>query len=244
MKPGVMIAALCGLAMCVPSTALAQSPPAEAAAVAPTFTLKPLPYAPSALAPVIDELTMTIHHGRHHRSYVDALNRLVAADPKLQGLSLHDLLAQAGRHPAAVRNNAGGHWNHEFFWDSMTAPDTSAAPSASFIRAVNQQFGSLDAMKAQLKAAGLGRFGSGWVWLVVQPGGELAITTTPNQDNPLMDVAEVRGDPILGNDLWEHAYYLNYQNKRGDYLDAWWRVVDWSVISARYAAAAAKSDRD
>jgi Fe-Mn family superoxide dismutase len=137
----------------------------------------------------------------------------------------------------AVRNNGGGHWNHEFFWQSMTRPNQGGEPSAELRAAIDRDFGSLDQFKAAFKAAGLARFGSGWAWLIVTPDGKLKIVSTANQDNPLMDVVTDRGTPLLGNDVWEHAYYLQYQNRRADYLDAWWQVVDWKIISARYVNA-------
>lgn len=207
------------------------------------FELAPLPYAVDALAPVIDSQTMTIHHGKHHRAYVDALNKAVAADAALQGQTLEQLVANAGKYAPVVRNNAGGHWNHSFFWESMAAPEQSSGPSPQLHTAITKSFGSLDAMKAAFKQAGTGRFGSGWVWLLVKPDGALAISSTPNQDNPLMDVAEVKGQPILGNDVWEHAYYLNYQNRRADYLDAWWQVLNWDKVSQRYGAAVTNLDK-
>jgi Fe-Mn family superoxide dismutase len=206
-------------------------------ASAQNFTLAPLPYPYDALAPVIDERTMQVHHGRHHQAYVDNLNRVVAASPALAGQSLEALLANVSKAGDAVRNNGGGHWNHTFFWESMTRAGGSAAPSAPLLAAIERDFGSMDQFKAAFRAAGLGRFGSGWAWLIVTPEGKLKVTSTANQDNPLMDVVADRGVPLLGNDLWEHAYYLQYQNRRGDYLDAWWQVVDWSVISRRHAAA-------
>lgn len=206
-------------------------------AAAQGFSLAPLPYPHDALAPVIDEQTMRIHHGRHHQAYVDNLNKAVAAAPALAGLSLEALMAQISKTGDAVRNNGGGHWNHTFFWQSMTRPGQGGSPSPELLAAINRDFGSLDQFKAAFKAAGLGRFGSGWAWLIVTTDGKLKITSTPNQDNPLMDIVADRGRPILGNDVWEHAYYLQYQNRRGDYLDAWWQVVDWSIISRRYADA-------
>lgn len=213
---------------------------ASAQATAPTgpFTLASLPYANDALAPVIDAETMAIHHGRHHRAYVDNLNRAVAETPALAGVSLDEINRNISRYSTAVRNNGGGHWNHVFFWETMTRPDSSGAPSPALAAAIDRQFGSMDAMKAAFQRAGMGRFGSGWAWLIVRPDGTLAITSTPNQDNPLMDVVpeNERGTPILANDVWEHAYYLAYQNRRGDYLSAWWRVVDWARVSERYAA--------
>jgi len=206
-------------------------------AAAQGFSLAPLPYSYDALAPAIDEQTMRIHHGRHHQAYVDNLNKAVAAAPALAGLSLEALMAQISKAGDAVRNNGGGHWNHTFFWQSMTRPGQGGSPSPELLAAINRDFGSLDQFKAAFKAAGLGRFGSGWAWLIVTTDGKLKITSTPNQDNPLMDIVADRGQPILGNDVWEHAYYLQYQNRRGDYLDAWWQVVDWSTISRRYADA-------
>ena len=206
-------------------------------AAAQGFSLAPLPYSYDALAPAIDEQTMRIHHGRHHQAYVDNLNKAVAAAPALAGLSLETLMAQISKAGDAVRNNGGGHWNHTFFWQSMTRPGQGGSPSPDLLAAINRDFGSLDQFKAAFKAAGLGRFGSGWAWLIVTTDGKLKITSTPNQDNPLMDIVADRGQPILGNDVWEHAYYLQYQNRRGDYLDAWWQVVDWSTISRRYADA-------
>jgi len=227
---------ICVSAIAAQAPMAALSPVAIAQSAAP-FSLKPLTYNESALAPVIDAQTMQLHHGKHHKAYVDALNKAVAADPKLQNLSLQAMLENAGALPSAVRNNAGGHWNHEFFWETMTRPDAGGLPSPALAKAIDDQCGSLQSLKEKFKTAGLGRFGSGWAWLIVKSDGSLAITSTPNQDNPLMDVADVKGVPILGNDVWEHAYYLTYQNKRADYLDAWWRVVNWQVVSARYTAA-------
>lgn len=221
-----------------PVHAQTAQPAAPAAAPAPAaFTLAPLPYAYDALEPVIDTQTMTIHHSKHHQAYVDNLNKAVAADPALAEAKLEDLVARAGTLPAAVRNNAGGHWNHTFFWATMAPVAKVGTISPALAAAIDAQFGSMDKFKAAFKAAGTGRFGSGWVWLIVGKDGKLAITSTPNQDNPLMDVAEAKGTPVLGNDVWEHAYYLKYQNRRADYLDGWWQVVDWGKVSERYAAA-------
>ena len=210
---------------------------ALAAPLARAFDLPPLPYAHNALAPVVDEQTMQIHHGKHHKAYVDNLNAAVAKESALQGKSLEDLLAGISKLPPAVRNNGGGHWNHTFFWASMKPPGQGGSPSAPLLAAIDRDFGSLDAFKAAFKTAGTGRFGSGWVWLILTADGKLQITSTPNQDNPLMDVVTERGIPLLGNDVWEHAYYLQYQNRRADYLEAWWQVVDWQAVSSRYAAA-------
>lgn len=215
---------------------IAQTAPAAAPAPA-AFSLAPLPYAADALEPVIDAETMRIHHGKHHQAYVDNLNKAVAADPALAGQTLEQLVARAGTLPAAIRNNAGGHWNHTFFWETMAPTNKVGAISPALAAAIDAQFGSLDAFKSAFRTAGTARFGSGWVWLIVGADGKLAITSTPNQDNPLMDVAEVKGTPIIGNDVWEHAYYLKHQNRRADYLDGWWQVVDWAKVSARYEAA-------
>lgn len=229
------LAACAAIAVPLANTAIAQT---AATAPAPAaFTLAPLPYAPEALEPVIDAETMRIHHGKHHQAYVDNLNKAVAADPALAGMGLEELVARAGTLPAAIRNNAGGHWNHTFFWETMAPVAQVGAMSPALEAAITAQFGSVDKFKAAFKAAGTARFGSGWVWLIVGADGKLAITSTPNQDNPLMDVAEVKGTPVLGNDVWEHAYYLKHQNRRADYLDGWWQVVDWGKVSARYAAA-------
>lgn len=227
----------------VPSIAYASSaaPAQEQASLSAPFKLPALPYSVDALASVIDSQTMTIHHGKHHQAYVDALNKAVASDAKLQGLTLEQLVANAGTQIPMVRNNAGGHWNHSFYWDSMAVPSRSGAPSPTLVAAIIKTYGSMEAMKAAFKQAGTGRFGSGWAWLLVKADGTLAISSTPNQDNPLMDIAEVKGQPILGNDVWEHAYYLSYQNRRADYLDAWWQVVNWEKVSERYSAALAST---
>ncbi|MBN1334325.1 MAG: superoxide dismutase [Deltaproteobacteria bacterium] len=221
----------------IAGTAVLTSRADAAETPAPAFSLPALPYAYDALEAAIDEQTLRIHHGRHHQGYVDNLNKALAADPELRGQSLESLLARASSLPAAVRNNGGGHWNHDFFWASMAPAGGTGFPSAALEAAIDRDFGSMDAFRSAFRTAGLTRFGSGWSWLIVDPEGRLRVTSTPNQDNPLMDVAEVRGTPILGNDVWEHAYYLRYQNRRGDYLDAWWQVVNWSVVSERFAAA-------
>ncbi|MBK8300274.1 MAG: superoxide dismutase [Chitinophagaceae bacterium] len=198
------------------------------------FTLSPLPYAHDALEPHIDTLTMQIHHGKHHQAYVDNLNKAVAGTPN-ENKSLEELVAAAGTISPAVRNNGGGHWNHTFFWESL-APNTGGAPSGKLAAAINQAFGSFDEFKTKFAAAGVGRFGSGWAWLLIHEG-KLTISSTPNQDNPLMDVAEIKGTPILGVDVWEHAYYLKYQNKRPDYLTAIWNVINWNKVAERFEAA-------
>jgi Fe-Mn family superoxide dismutase len=204
------------------------------------FALPPLPYPPDALEPVIDARTMGLHHDRHHAGYVKALNAAVAADPALAELSLEQLLQRAPRLPEAVRNNAGGHWNHSQFWTAMAPLGAGGNPSAELEAAVEASFGSLDALREQFSAAAAGRFGSGWAWLILRPDGRLAVTTSPNQDNPLMPLrGQERGTPLLGLDVWEHAYYLLYQNRRPDYIEAWWSLLNWEELNRRYATATA-----
>ncbi|MDQ3245518.1 MAG: superoxide dismutase [Pseudomonadota bacterium] len=200
------------------------------------YTVPPLPYDYAALAPVFDEQTMKLHHDMHHQAYVDNLNKALEVDAGLQGRELADILRNAASLPKVVRNNGGGHWNHSFFWEAMTRPGSSD-PQGELRDAITSKWGSLEEFQEKFNAAGTGQFGSGWVWLVATDGGGLEITSTPNQDNPLMDVADVRGTPILGNDVWEHAYYLTYQNRRADYLKAWWQVVDWGKAAERLQAA-------
>ncbi len=196
------------------------------------FTLPALPYAHDALEPHIDTQTMQIHHGKHHQAYVDNLNKAIAGTPH-ENKTLEELVENAGDISPAVRNNGGGHWNHTFFWNSL-AGGTGGAPSGKLGEAINEAFGSFDEFKTKFAAGGIGRFGSGWVWLIVKKDGKLDISSTPNQDNPLMDVAEVKGVPLLGIDVWEHAYYLKYQNKRPDYLTAIWNVVNWNQVAERF----------
>jgi len=198
------------------------------------FTLQALPYAHDALEPHIDTLTMQIHHGKHHQAYVDNLNKAIAGTEH-ENKSLEEIVKHAGAISAPVRNNGGGHWNHSFFWESLAA-NAGGAPSGALGDAINAAFGSFDEFKTKFSAAGIGRFGSGWAWLIVKDG-KLEISSTPNQDNPLMDVADVKGTPLLGVDVWEHAYYLKYQNKRPDYLNAIWNVINWSKVAERFAAA-------
>jgi superoxide dismutase, Fe-Mn family len=198
------------------------------------FTLPALPYAHDALEPHIDAQTMQIHHGKHHQAYVDNLNKAVAGSPN-ENKSLEELVKVAGTISPAVRNNGGGHWNHSFFWEIL-GPNAGGQPSGKLADAINSAFGSFDAFKEKFNNAGMTRFGSGWAWLIVKDG-KLEVSSTPNQDNPLMDVAEVKGTPILGADVWEHAYYLKYQNKRADYLNAFWNVVNWSKVQERFDAA-------
>lgn len=196
------------------------------------FTLPALPYAPDALEPHIDKQTMEIHHGKHHQAYVDNLNKAIAGTEHESKL-LEELVAAAGKISPAVRNNGGGHWNHSFFWELLSA--NGGKPSGKLADAINSTFGSLEALQEKINTAGATRFGSGWAWLIVKDG-KLEVSSTPNQDNPLMDVAEVKGTPILGIDVWEHAYYLKYQNKRPDYLKAIWNVINWDKVAQHYAA--------
>lgn len=202
-----------------------------------SFEFPSLPYAYDALAPVIDKTTMEIHHGRHHKAYFDNFTAAVKDTPTANQ-SIEQILAQISQHSPAVRNNGGGFYNHNLFWKVM-APNGGGEPQGELAQAITDAFGSFDNFKAQFKDAGVKQFGSGWAWLIVGKDGKLAVTSTPNQDNPLMDVAAVQGTPILGCDVWEHAYYLNYQNKRPDYLDAWWKVVNWAYVGELYAKAKA-----
>jgi len=195
------------------------------------FTLPPLPYAPEALEPHIDAQTMQIHHGKHHQAYVDNLNKAVAGTGH-ENKSLEELIRNAGTISPAVRNNGGGHWNHTFFWEIL-APNAGGQPAGRLAETINSTFGSLDALKEKVNAAGTTRFGSGWAWLIVRDG-KLEVTSTPNQDNPLMDVAEVKGTPILGIDVWEPADYLKYQNRRPEYLTNVWNVINRNKVSEHF----------
>ncbi|MFN5119036.1 MAG: superoxide dismutase [Cyanobacteriota bacterium] len=209
----------------------------SAAPVWADFALPPLPYPTDALEPAIDATTMTIHHDRHHGAYVANLNAQIQANPALKSLSLDALQSQISRFPVAVRNNGGGHWNHSQFWAVMAPAGKGGAPSEPLLAAIDGSFGSLQAMQEQFDQAAAGRFGSGWAWLIRRPDGSLAITSTANQDNPLMDLPEIeRGTPLLGLDVWEHAYYLKYQNRRPDYIKAWWSLVNWNEINRRFDA--------
>ncbi len=201
------------------------------------FVLDPLPYPSDALEPNIDKQTMEIHHGKHHNAYVTNLNNAVAGT-EMENLSIDELVANVSKYPVAVRNNGGGHFNHTLFWNILSA-NGGGQPSGQLSEAINQKFGSYDALKEAFTKAATTRFGSGWAWLIVGADGELAITSTPNQDNPLMDVAEQKGTPVIGLDVWEHAYYLKYQNKRPDYIAAFWNVVDWNAAEKRYQQAKA-----
>ena len=199
------------------------------------FTLPALPYAHDALEPHIDALTMQIHHGKHHQAYVDNLNKAIAGTPN-ENKSLEELVKAAGSISPAVRNNGGGHWNHSFFWE-LLAPNAGGQPTGALADAINDVFGSFDGFKEKVNTAGATRFGSGWAWLIIN-NGTLQVTSTPNQDNPLMDVAEVKGTPILGIDVWEHAYYLKYQNRRPEYLNSIWNVINWNKVAEHFAKAA------
>jgi len=198
------------------------------------FELPALPYALDALEPNIDKATMEIHHGKHHAAYVNNLNK--ALEEKGDSSSIEEICKNISKYPTAVRNNGGGHFNHSLFWTVM-APNAGGNPSGELASAIDAAFGSFEDFKEKFSQAGATRFGSGWAWLIVGADGKLAVTSTPNQDNPLMDVAEVKGTPILGVDVWEHAYYLNYQNRRPDYLTAFFNTINWAEVSKRFAAA-------
>ncbi|GMQ31473.1 superoxide dismutase [Algoriphagus confluentis] len=198
------------------------------------FTLPSLPYSFDALEPHIDAKTMEIHHGKHHNGYVTNLNNAIAGTD-LEGKSLEDLMQVAGSN-VAVRNNGGGHWNHSLFWQVLS-PTGGGEPTGDLSGAINAKFGNFDSFKEVFNKAAATRFGSGWAWLIVTTSGQLEVVSTANQDNPLMDVAEIKGTPILGLDVWEHAYYLNYQNRRPDYVSAFWNVINWAEVDRRYKAA-------
>lgn len=190
------------------------------------YTLGALPYSAKSLEPFIDAQTMNIHHGKHHKAYVDKLNDALKEKDK----TLIDLLKSISKQEAAVRNNAGGHWNHTFFWNIMSGKKADHKMSDSFKNEINKKFGSFENFKKEFETKGIGQFGSGWVWLIRNSAGELQIVSTPNQDNPLMDDAKEKGWPILGADVWEHAYYLKYKNERNKYLESFWSIVNWSMV--------------
>jgi len=196
------------------------------------FVLPALAYATDALEPNIDKATMEIHHGKHHQAYVDNLNKAIAGTDA-ENMRLEDIIKNISKYPVAVRNNGGGHYNHTLYWEIMS-PNAAGQPSGDLAKAINDAFGSFDDFKKKFADAGTTRFGSGWAWLSVDSRHKLQISSTPNQDNPLMDIAEVKGTPILGMDVWEHAYYLKYQNKRADYIAAFWDVINWNNIADRY----------
>lgn len=199
------------------------------------FELPALAYATDALEPHIDKLTMEIHHGKHHQAYVTNLNKALEGKPEANS-NIEDIIKNISKYPDAVRNNGGGHYNHSLFW-TVLGPNKGGEPTGDLAKAINAAFGSFAAFKTKIQEAGATRFGSGWAWLSVGKNSQLIVSSTPNQDNPLMDIAEVKGTPIFGIDVWEHAYYLKYQNKRPDYLAAIWNVVNWDVVAERYRKA-------
>lgn len=198
------------------------------------FELPQLPYAYDALEPYIDKMTMEIHHTKHHNAYVTNLNKAIEGAEN-EGKSLIEMFSNMSKLPAAVRNNGGGHWNHSLFWTLMKQ-NGGGKPNGKIAEAIDSNFGSFDEFKTKFSTAAATRFGSGWAWLIVQDG-KLVVSSTPNQDNPLMDVADVKGTPILGLDVWEHAYYLKYQNKRPDYIENWWNVVNWDKVNELFSKA-------
>jgi Fe-Mn family superoxide dismutase len=198
------------------------------------FELPALPYASDALEPHFDKMTMEIHHGKHHNAYVTNLNNAVKGT-EWENKSIEEILQNISKLSPAVRNNGGGHYNHSLFW-TVIGPNKGGKPSGALAEAIDKKFGSFDKFKEEFANAGVTRFGSGWAWLTAS-NGSLEISSSPNQDNPLMDIAEKKGTPILGLDVWEHAYYLKYQNRRPDYIAAFWNVVDWDAVAKRFAAA-------
>jgi len=199
-----------------------------------SFVLDPLPYANDALEPHIDKATMEIHHDKHHNAYVTNLNTAIKGT-EYESKSIEEILKSISTAPAAIRNNGGGHYNHTFFW-KLLSHNGGGSPKGSLADAINKKFGTFDAFKEEFAKAATSRFGSGWAWLIVDENGELAITSTPNQDNPLMDVAEKKGKPVIGLDVWEHAYYLKYQNRRPDYIAAFWNVVSWDTAESLFTS--------
>ena len=197
-----------------------------------SYQLSNLPFSYDALEPFIDAKTMEIHHSKHHQGYINKFNNAIK-DTKFEDIPLEEVLKSASSLPGGVRNNGGGHYNHTLFW-SILKPNGGGTPSGSLERAIEDAFGSFDRFKEEFAKASATRFGSGWAWLIVKDNGELDITSTPNQDNPLMDVADIQGTPILGLDVWEHAYYLNYQNRRPDYIEAFWNVINWAEVASKY----------
>lgn len=220
------------LPLCLTALLLGASP---IAAIAESFTLPDLPYAADALEPHIDANTMRIHHGRHHQAYVNNLNSAVQQDARLEGMTIEQIQRGISEYGPAVRNNGGGHYNHSLFWSLLSPVGKGGEPSEALAAALSKQFGSVDAFKREFETAALSVFGSGWAWLIRTDSGELVISTTPNQDNPLMDVVSPNGTPLLAIDVWEHAYYLKYQNVRADYVRGWWPVVNWNEVNRRFA---------
>ncbi|MFP4059187.1 MAG: superoxide dismutase [Bacteroidales bacterium] len=198
-----------------------------------SFELPKLKYDYNALEPHIDARTMEIHHSKHHGGYTTKLNNAVEGT-ELEGKSIEDLLGNISKHPTAVRNNGGGFYNHNLFWE-IIGPDGGGQPTGDLLDAINKSFGSFDKFKEEFNNAAATRFGSGWAWLVKNNSGNLIVGSTPNQDNPLMDISDIKGAPVLGLDVWEHAYYLKYQNKRPEYIDAFWNVINWEEVSKRFS---------
>jgi len=197
-------------------------------------TLPALPYSYDALEPHIDKMTMEIHHTKHHQAYINNLNAAIAGT-EMENMKLEDIFKNMGKYPVSVRNNGGGHYNHSLFW-SVMSPDGGGKPSGKLMEAIEKKYSSFENFQKEFNQAAATRFGSGWAWLSVSQSGEIQVSSTPNQDNPLMDVAEVKGTPIMGIDVWEHAYYLKYQNRRPDYIGAFWNVINWKEVEKRYAA--------
>ena len=197
-----------------------------------SFELKPLSYNYDALEPYIDKTTMEIHYSKHHATYVANLNKAMEGN-EAATLPLKEIISNISKYPLAVRNNGGGHFNHDFFWNSMSA-NAGGEPAGLLADAINSEYGDFEKFREAFNNAALTRFGSGWAWLSVQPGGKLLVSSTPNQDNPLMDIAEHKGIPLLGLDVWEHAYYLKYQNRRAEYVNAFWNVINWNEILRRF----------
>ncbi len=229
-KAGIALATMPLISKLVPETYLSVS----------EFKQQALTYSYTALEPFIDAMTMEIHYSKHAATYAKNLAEACAAEKvDINNSSLNDLLKSISKYSTKMRNNAGGHYNHELFWQIMQ-PAPSIAPAGILAEAIEKSFGSFANFQKAFGEAAKTRFGSGWAWLLVKADGSLAISSTPNQDNPLMDVAEVQGTPLLGLDVWEHAYYLKYQNKRPDYINAWWNIVNWEIVQKRYAAAISK----
>jgi len=199
------------------------------------FELPSLPYSENALEPHIDAQTMNIHHTKHHNAYVTKLNDAIAGTDAA-GKSIDEIIANISKYPTAVRNNGGGHYNHSLFW-TILSPNGGGTPGGDLLSAIDKKFGSFDSFKQEFSTAAATRFGSGWAWLSVDSSGGIFVSSTPNQDSPAMDVAEQKGTPILGLDVWEHAYYLHYQNRRPDYIAAFWNVINWGEVEKRYAEA-------
>ncbi len=199
-----------------------------------SFDQTPLPYAYNALEPVIDAQTMEIHYSKHAATYSKNVKEAAQAEGVDTGKPLEDVLAKISKYSAKMRNNAGGHYNHELFWKSMKAAGGSDKPTGKLAAAIDRDFNSFDAFKTQFSDAGKNRFGSGWAWLIITPDKKLKVISTPNQDNPLMDIAETKGFPLLGLDVWEHAYYLHYQNRRPEYIENWWKLVNWDFVQKRF----------